>query len=180
MAVAPEDRIMMRRYRRSGAALVAIAAIALSCLHPRPRLIWNASASVPVGLYARSSESPLRLNAIVVVVPPNDLARYLSERDYLPIGVPMLKRVAALPGQVVCRAGPTITIDGSKAGDALVRDGAGRPLPVWHGCRVLAASDVFLMNQDAPSSFDGRYFGVLPMSVIAGKALPLWIPDSSR
>ena len=49
---------------------------------------------------------------LVAVLPPEPLAAFLAERSYLPRGVPMLKRVLALPGQTVCRNGLTITVDG--------------------------------------------------------------------
>lgn len=30
------------------------------------------------------------------------------------------------------------------------------------------------MNTDEPANFDGRYFGILPMSSVMGRAVPLW------
>ena len=79
--------------------------IALSPLfHQVPKLVWNASASVPIGLYAVRPTGTLHIAELVVVTPPEPLARFLDERRYLPKGVPLLKRVLALPGQTVCRA----------------------------------------------------------------------------
>lgn len=49
-------------------------------------------------------------------------------------------------------------------GDALDRDRIGRALPVWQGCRVIADSQLFLMNIDVPDSLDGRYFGPIPQA----------------
>jgi type IV secretory pathway protease TraF len=86
----------------------------------------------------------------------------------------MLKRVLARPGQTVCRDGLAITVDNIARGEARERDSRGRPLPVWQGCRVIAAGEVFLMNWQSADSLDGRYFGVLPMSAIIGRAEPLW------
>jgi type IV secretory pathway protease TraF len=86
----------------------------------------------------------------------------------------MLKRVLALPGQTVCREHLTITVDAIAMGIARERDGRGRPLPVWQGCRVIASGQVFLMNWQSADSLDGRYFGVLSMSAIIGKAVPFW------
>ena len=82
--------------------VAVLGATASALLHPSPRLIWNASASVPIGLYAVHPADTLQVTELVVVRPPNDLARFLAERHYLPEGVPMLKRVLALPGQTVC------------------------------------------------------------------------------
>jgi type IV secretory pathway protease TraF len=58
-----------------------------------PLLIWNASASVPIGLSSVQPEDHLAVTDLVVVTPPQPVARLLAERDYLPRGVPLLKRV---------------------------------------------------------------------------------------
>lgn len=59
-------------------------------------------------------------------------------------------------------------------GDALNRDRSGRPLPVWQGCRRIPAGEIFLMNGQSEDSLDGRYFGLLPLTTIVGRADPLW------
>ena len=82
----------------------ALLGFAIAAIFPlSPRFIWNASASVPIGLYAIHPSGALRVTELVVVRPPAALASFLDERRYLPKGVPMLKRVLALPGQTVCR-----------------------------------------------------------------------------
>ena len=154
---------------------VATFGIGLSAiLRPPPRLLWNASASVPIGLYTVRPAGPLHVDELLVVMPPEPLATFLDERRYLPLGVPLLKHVLALPGQTVCRSDRTITVDGVTVGDALDRDHLGRPLPVWHGCRVVGAGNVFLMNRQSGDSLDGRYFGALPTTTVVGRADPLW------
>ncbi|MBV9528083.1 conjugative transfer signal peptidase TraF [Sphingomonas sp.] len=139
-----------------------------------PKFIWNASASVPIGLYVIHPAGALHVTELVVVRPPAPLASFLDQRRYLAKGVPMLKRILALPGQTVCRTDRAITVDGVAMGEALEHDSRGRPLPVWQGCRVVAGDDVFLMNWQSEDSFDGRYFGPLPASTIVGRADPLW------
>ena len=111
---------------------------------------------------------------LVVVTPPEPVARFLAERDYLPRGVPLLKHVLALPGQTVCRIRLAIMIDGVVMASARERDHRGRPLPVWQGCRMIAEGEVFLMNWQSADSLDGRYFGPLPVASILGRAVPLW------
>lgn len=138
-----------------------------------PRLIWNASASAPVGLYQMSPPDNLKLDDLVVVDPPEPLARFLSDRGYLPRGARLVKRVLALPGQIVCRQGLLITVDGVAIAPARERDRRGRPLPIWQGCRMIARKELFLMNWDVPDSLDGRYFGALPTSSVVGRAVPL-------
>ena len=80
----------------------------------------------------------------------------------------------ALPGQTVCRTGLTIAVDGIEMGQARERDGPGRPLPVWQGCRTLGAGEIFVMNWQSADSFDGRYFGPIPASSVIGRAIPVW------
>lgn len=159
-----------------GAALLAFSCWA----HPMPRLLWNASASVPIGLYAVHPVGRLRAGQLLIVSPPVPLARFLAARRYLPIGVPLIKHVAALPGQTVCRIGPTITVDGRAEAMAQDRDTRGRVLPSWQGCEVVLTGDVFLLNIGVPDSLDGRYFGSLPDATIIGSATPLWIPGAPQ
>jgi type IV secretory pathway protease TraF len=88
--------------------------------------------------------------------------------------VPLVKHVAALAGQSVCRNGLTVSVDAVKVDEARERDSRGRPLPSWQGCRVIAVGEVFLMNARSADSLDGRYFGPLPAATIVGRAAPLW------
>jgi len=145
--------------------------------HPAPRLIWNASASAPIGLYAVHPAGAVQTDDLLVVTLPGPLAAFLDARGYLPRGVPLLKHVAALAGQTVCRSGDRVTIDGHPVGAALARDHLGRLLPVWQGCRVIAAGEVFLMNRQSVASLDGRYFGPLPNTTIVGRADAIWIEE---
>lgn len=139
-----------------------------------PAFIWNASGSVPIGLYRLLPAERPDIGDYVVVSPPEPLAAFLAQRSYLPLGVPLIKRVLALAGATICRRGATIIAYDHPYGEARERDRLGRPLPSWQGCRVLAESEVFLMNWDAPDSLDGRYFGPLPVTSIVAHALPLW------
>lgn len=167
----------MIRSRIAFAALGAIAALVVpGVAGVSPMLIWNASASVAVGLYRVSPIRALHVGDIAVVTPPEPVATDLARRHALPRGVLLLKPVAALEGQTVCRHERRILIDRMVVGAARDHDSRGHPLPVWEGCRTLGPADVFLMNSAEPDSFDGRYFNTLPMSSVVGRAAPIWIP----
>jgi conjugative transfer signal peptidase TraF len=162
-------------------AVLGVGATALPQLDDRPpRLVWNASASVPIGLYAVDTITEVHAGDLVVVRPPEPLARFLADRGYLPRGVPLLKHVAALAGQSVCRVGRSVTVDAIEMGEARERDSRDRALPVWQGCRVIAKGDVFLMNPQSADSLDGRYFGPLPATSIIGRAIPLWVDQTEE
>jgi conjugative transfer signal peptidase TraF len=154
------------------ASLFAALYGAVAALAPQPRLIWNASASVPIGLYRIDvGRAPAR-GDLVAVAPPARVAALPAARGYLPRGVPLLKHVAASEGALVCRSGVFVTIDGAPAARAQDRDSLGRPLPRWIGCRSLRRGDLFLLNA-APGSFDSRYFGPLSAAHLIGTAHPL-------
>ena len=157
---------------------IAIVAQAFSmATKPAPRLLWNASGSVPIGLYNVEPINQLAVTNLVVAMPPSSLATFLAERGYVPLGVPLIKRILALRGQSVCRNELAISVDGIAMGMALAHDRRGRPLPVWQGCRAISQDEVFLMNWDEPASLDGRYFGPIPRSAIVGRAKLLWTLD---
>ena len=169
---------MNARQKILGAMLFGVSLIAFSsAAHPMPRLLWNASASVPVGLYAVHPAGRLKVGELLVAKPPSQLAQFMAARRYLAFGVPLIKHVAALSGEIVCRSGFTITVNGIAEAQAFDRDARGRKLPVWQGCRTVRSGEVFLMNAGVPDSFDGRYFGPVPDSKIIGSATPLWLPS---
>ncbi len=144
--------------------------------HPTPRLLWNATASTPVGLYALQPARHLQVGDLVAVMPPEPVARFLADGGYLPRSVPLLKHIAALAGDTVCRSGRTITVDGVTLAEARERDSRGRDLPVWSDCRTLGIGEIFLLNHH-PDSLDGRYFGPLSITSVLGRATPLWLTD---
>ncbi len=157
----------------AGLGLIAVPAVASW----QPRIIWNASASVPLGLYAATPAGAIAYGDLVLVRPPETLAAFLAERGYVARGVPLLKHVAALPPQVVCAEGTAITIDGETVAHRRMADGLGRVLPTWHSCHRLESGEVFLLNPAEPDSLDGRYFGPLPRTSIVARLLPVWITE---
>jgi conjugative transfer signal peptidase TraF len=164
--------------RRAWCALIfgvtMLSALATSAsLTPTPRLIWNASASAPIGFYWRVAGAPSP-GDLVLARAPFWARKLAAERRYLPIGVPIIKRVAAVAGDVVCASGDAISIDGRLVAHRLASDRMGRPLPWWEGCETLGAGEFFLLMADAPDSFDGRYFGVTERRDIIGRLVPIW------
>ncbi len=154
--------------------------VAAALADPRPRVIWNASASAPIGLYRLHADRDPRANSLVAVTPPQPWARWMAERGYLPEGVPLLKHVAAKAGQRVCRIGNMVSVDCQPVAVALGRDSRGRPLPVWQGCRKLRSGEFLFMNPTVPDSMDGRYFGPLRTSDIIGRATPMFTRDTAE
>ena len=164
-------------------AVVALAVLVtlVPVIMPVPaRVVWNATPSVPTGLYTIGHATQLRVGERVALLPPPALRHLLAERSYLPASALLLKRIAAVGGQRVCRFGHCVTIDGAYVGAALARDRLGRALPVWAGCRTLRSDELFLMSPAAPDSFDGRYIGVLRTADVIGRATPIWTDEAGN
>lgn len=156
------------------AAGLSLSLLAVAQIDRAPRLIWNASASVPVGLYVvRASHGP-SLGDLVAVHLPEGLSSWVVERGYVGADTLLLKRIAAVSGMTVCRDGLDIAIGGTVVAQAASDDRHGRPLPRWTGCVTLESDEVFLLVTGVADSLDGRYFGPLSADTILGRAIPLW------
>lgn len=163
--------------RRQMFGLMLVACMSLVTVHliqPRPRLIWNASASVPVGLYWLREVRDLRRGDLVLVWLPGAARKLAAERGYLPSNTPAIKRVAGLAGDTVCVKNSSVMINGRVAARAFPVDRSGRLLAVWWGCRALEADEIFLLNEGSVASFDGRYFGPSQRRDVIGRLVPLW------
>lgn len=148
-------------------------ATARGLVAPAPRLVLNGSGSAPVGFYW-IAPGPEAGGGLALLRPAGPVRRVLAERGYLPPGIPLLKRIAAGPGDSACRFGDAVFVNGRRVATALAEDGDHRPMPAWSGCRTLGAAEVFVL-QDHPRSFDSRYFGPVDEAAILGTATPLWI-----
>ncbi len=140
---------------------------------PMPRLIWNASASAPMGLYLIMPAAPLKVGDIVAARAPDGARQLAATRGYLPSGVSLVKRVVAMEGSRICALRSRIIVNGRTVAHRRKRDAEGRAMPWWSGCRWLKRGEVLLLNR-AAASFDSRYFGPVGRTAILGKAVLLW------
>lgn len=166
------------RRRRLGRRIAAVGAGALVVLAstttpPVPRLVWNASASAPIGLYWVQPGVAIEPDDMVVARLPDGIRQMAARRRYLPSNVPLVKRAVAVAGDEICAWGKDIYLNGRLIAARRAVDGAGRPMPAWSGCVRLRGRQLFLL-MDTPASFDGRYFGVTDGADVIGKARLLW------
>lgn len=172
-------RVRARRLllgRRAALLGAGIACLGLTiALPPLPRLVWNASASAPIGLYIVSPGAILQRGDMVVAWLPAEARQLAASRHYLPRNVPLVKRVAGIAGDTICAVDRMVTLNGRPVAVRRAADAAGRPLPAWQGCVRLAPGMIFLLMTETPDSFDGRYFGPTLGQDVIGKAAPLWL-----
>lgn len=165
-----------RLRRRAGLIAAGIACLgATIALPPLPRLVWNASASAPIGLYTVSPGAVLKRGDMVIAWPPTQARDLAATRHYLPRNVPLVKRVAGIAGDTICAVDPVVTVNGRPVAKRRAADAVGRPLPAWQGCIRLGPGMVFLVMTETPDSFDGRYFGPTLAQDVIGKATLLWL-----
>jgi len=168
---------LRRRHARATLESMTLGVVMLglvAAVHPIPRLVWNVSASAPLGLYGVVPHAVFARGDLVLAALPRAARALAAERGYLPSGVPVVKHVAALAGDSVCSRGMIITINGRPVTERLAADMHGRALPGWRGCQTLRPGQVFLLNAAVPDSFDGRYFGPVERSAIIGKLVAIW------
>lgn len=167
---------MKEQVKRAATLSLAGLMSALMLASPKPILVWNMSASAPVGLYTLHTANQLHHGDLIALAPTESQADYLSQSGFLGKGALLLKHVAALTGQLACRQDNHILIDGRIVATAQRHDHLGRDLPQWHGCRRLTSGEIFLLNA-APDSLDSRYFGPFHTHSVIGRAMPLWADD---
>ena len=113
------DRYRIHRAKRRILNAPRITLSALGCaiaatiaFPPRPLLVWNASASAPIGLYGVAGPDGIRKGDMVIARLREPYRSLAAERHYLPANVPLVKRVAALAGDRVCAHGSAIFVNG--------------------------------------------------------------------
>ena len=167
--------LMLATLSVCGLAALAWASFATPSAH----VVYNPSNSVPVGWYRiKSVNSPadsLHVGSIVLARLPAEPAALAAQRGYLPLHVPLLKRVGALAPQHVCIVEGVVRIDGVPVAAVLPADRLARPLPSWQQCRALAEGELFLLSVTNPASFDSRYFGPIAASAVIGEAQPIYL-----
>jgi len=166
------------RRRRWPLALIACSLFALAWTAystPVPRLVYNASDSLPVGWYHIERTHSLRPGDTVLIDLPHQVRMFAAERGYLPAGIPLLKTVAAIAPQHVCVLSGLIVVDSEPVAIRLRVDRKGRALPQWSGCRQLDDGELFLLSTSNLESFDSRYFGPVFVDSVIGRAQPLWV-----
>ena len=134
----------------------------------------NLSPSVPLGVYRLTSSVPLAVGDLVVFDPPEETHPFIYGRHWLPEGWPLIKYIGALQGDTYSQKDDSFFINNTYIGMVYDRDDEGRTLPKITGTHTVEPG-MFLPVSPYSRSFDGRYFGTVPVNSIKGKASPFWL-----
>jgi conjugative transfer signal peptidase TraF len=159
------------RVRPTLVALGAAALVIIGAAFAATHFTRNYTPSLPLGIYWLRPSLPVVRGEMVDFEIPAE-ARDLIVGRYLPRRFHLLKRVVALPGDLVCFSDGRYRVDGIAISTIARRDSLGRPLPVFDFCGPVAPRTAFVATA-VPSSLDSRYFGPVPVSALT-VARPLW------
>ena len=157
-------------------AFCAFAGSFLVCASTGVRI--NTTESLPRGLYVTTA----RDTALVEFCPEEPFASMALQRGYRSQGscrdggMPLLKPVVAVPGDLVAFSDRGIGVNGRLLENTapLSADSFGRALPVWpFGTYRVAPDEVWVASSYTPRSFDSRYFGPIPRTAIRERIRPL-------
>ncbi len=147
-------------------------------------VVINATPSMARGVW-QQTDQPLARGVVVIACPPPTAIlelgvdrRYLGDGDCPSRYEPLIKPIAAVPGDtVMVRPDGVIEVNGAPLNNSrsLRDDEDGRPLSgVPAGTYTVAPGQVWLISTYSPRSFDSRYLGPVPIASIRGTVKPLW------
>jgi len=165
--------------RRTGLLAVSVAMIATTLYIGPPRVLANVTPSEPPGLYIETGQSPGVGRIVAFRAPPAAFPYADARLSYLH-RIPLLKAIAAGPGDHVCSLSGRLAINGADRGPIARLDGAGRVLPRWRSCRRLAHGEFFLFSDRVPNSFDSRYYGPVNARAVLGVYAPVLMVPAPR
>lgn len=143
------------------------------------KLLINLTDSAPHGVYRVVPITNLKKGTFIVFELPHSVRHELGPRPWLKDDVPLIKPVAALPGEKVCVSDAEVKVAGQYAGSVFSSDYLGLPLPKLRGCFHVKTWEVFPLSRYSDRSFDGRYLGPLHRGDLIGEALPLFLWSGS-
>lgn len=145
------------------------------------------SQSLPTNSSAYVSNSSIKRGSLVLACLPDTVAKLANERNYVARGkctqdtAPVGKYVVGVTGDKLVISSDGVWLNGSKVpnSQAAITDAKGRTMPrIELGTLAqpyeIKAVEVFLLNFKA-DSFDGRYYGVVPLELIKAQLEPLFI-----
>ncbi|MBN8888445.1 MAG: S26 family signal peptidase [Rudaea sp.] len=158
------------RYYAMAVGLVAAAFAADEAIDASGHaLVVNTSPSMPSGIYwiARGGASMQR-GDVVQFAPPDGVRELIYGRGWLPEGMPLLKTVGGLAGDVYCVRDGRFVVADADLGPVFTHDSQDLPVPQILGCRCVGEDEFLPVASTLDRSFDGRYFGAVPVRNVLG------------
>lgn len=136
--------------------------------------IYNHTESIPKGLYLVVPSRHYEIGDIVGYDVPEEIRSLALERGWIVDSDIMMKRIGALSGDFYeITQKEEFWVRGKYIGKVFAQDRQNLPMPSISVGKYRVAPDQFLPITAHPFSFDGRYYGSLPLNHIKFKAIPI-------
>jgi conjugative transfer signal peptidase TraF len=141
----------------------------------------NLSPSLPIGLYQVASGPDATL---VEFCPPEPFGSMANARGYRQRGTcpdggaPLMKPVVARAGDTVRLSEKVVAVNERTLPNSapMERDAVGRPLHPWpFGLYSVRLGAIWVVSTYHPRSFDSRYFGPIPETLVRDRLRPLLV-----
>ncbi|EFG2528783.1 TPA: conjugative transfer signal peptidase TraF [Escherichia coli] len=170
------------RYAAIGVVSVSLIGAAVCGLGYAAGLRINTTKSIPVGLYKISDKTPEKGDYVIFCPPQREIFSMAQQRGYIGSGFcpggygEMMKRILAAKGDEVAFRDDGVYVNGNLLpySKPFSVDPGGRNLPALREVYTLGKSELLLMTDRSPSSFDGRYFGAVTTSQIISAVSPVF------
>jgi conjugative transfer signal peptidase TraF len=150
--------------------------------------LWiNTTGSMPMGIWQQTEPHAARPGDVVLLcLPDTPVTRLGQARGYIapgpcPTGQEiLLKPIAAGPGDLVAVSPSGISVNGREIANSaqLAHDSKARVLPDYPtGQYRVPSGEIWLVSPHNPRSFDSRYFGPVPASLVRSIVRPVWVTD---
>lgn len=174
----------MNTFTSQAATATLVIGLCAACLYPyarplAPTLVYNASPSLPVGIYRSVPKDRLEHGDVVRLTLPKSLQPVMARWGYANHQGAryLIKQIAGLPGQTVCHRGGRIVVNSVIWGPVHRVDHLGYPLPQAlpeGACEQLGPAAYFVATRQG-ASLDSRYFGPVVRRDILQVLQPLWV-----
>ncbi len=136
-------------------------------------VVYTATKSVPRGLYLIVPIKKIARFDLIEFVPPKAAYDFAKKNRWLPQNGTMIKYVFAVPGDHILIDNQEILVNHKKVGRIYKFYAPNKLLPQTKICGRLQVDQYLLLSTKSERSFDGRYFGLVTLPNILGKAYPI-------
>lgn len=146
------------------------------------KVVYNATPSYPTGLYLVEKSEVYEKNDLVLICPENNVLfeknnfGFVKQDDqYCSKYQPLIKKIVGIPGDKVA-VGKKVIVNGTemKNSQVFTISTRGDLLYPCYGEHNLSGSEIWVMSDFEPRSYDSRYFCALSRENIIGKVRYFW------
>jgi len=167
--------VHLRSFRPLFFTGLIVGSIAAVCsFFAQPLIIYNATDSLPHGIYRVIKQQTYKRGDLIVFPIPEQVRSLVLERGWLKPDSYLIKPVAAINGDNMWITCGQVFVNGKYFGVIKKQDRKGLPLPSLVINDTLSAGEIAVL-QRSDDSFDSRYFGPIDERQIIGRAVPILV-----